>query len=41
VESLLKAKLIFSCNFVATNGSSQNCLEKKVLLKKLATKSWK
>jgi hypothetical protein len=39
MESLLKGKPIFSWNFVATAGSSQNSLEKKALLKKLGMES--
>ena len=41
MESLLKAKPIFSWFAKATNGSSWQALEKKVLMKKLAAKSTK
>jgi hypothetical protein len=40
VEILLKRTAIFSCTGRATSGSSCQCLEKKQLLKKIATNSW-
>jgi hypothetical protein len=40
-ESLLKAKPIFSWVAKATNGSSWEAIEKKVLLKKLGTEDGK
>jgi hypothetical protein len=37
----LKGKPIFSWNFVATEGSPQNDLEKKALLKEIEVESWR